>query len=91
MIMVRLQFSQRYNTSGKSLDVTAEIDFVTQMNTNSIQRIPVWAASNLVGIKAKSGLFKGTISCQVAVVDTSGKPVPGASVKIGAFERKVTQ
>ena len=79
------------NTSGKSLDVTAEMEFRDpngEIQTVS-QRIPVWTAANLVGVKAKSWAFsKGTISCQVAVVDTLGKPVPGASVKVSAFERK---
>ena len=52
-------------------------------------RIPLWSSNYLIGIKPDSwALSKEAFKFHVAVVDLSGKPVSGASVKVDLFERK---
>lgn len=52
-------------------------------------KIPLWSSNYLIGIKPDSwALSKEAFKFHVAVVDLSGKPVSGASVKVDLFERK---
>lgn len=51
--------------------------------------IPLWPATWLVGVKPEEwNGARGILGVHAAVIDTTGKPVPGAAVWIEAFERK---
>jgi len=53
--------------------------------------VPLWPASQLVGIDAESwaGSDQRKLDAVVAVVDTAGRPVAGAPVRVDAFERRM--
>jgi hypothetical protein len=52
-------------------------------------RIPLWNSRVLVGLRPDAwAVSKESLKFQVAIVDLSGKPVSGASVKVDLFERK---
>ncbi len=73
-------------------EITAEMEFRDpngEVQTVS-GRFALWNADYLVGIKPDGwAVSKDLLKLQTAVVDLSGKPVPGAPVKIDAFERRV--
>jgi len=53
-------------------------------------RIPLWHSKYLIGIKPDAwAVSKDNFKFHIAVVDLSGKPVPGAPVKVELFERKI--
>ncbi len=52
-------------------------------------RIPLWHSKYLVGVMPDSWtLSKEALKAHAAVVDLSGKPVPGATVKVDLYEKK---
>jgi uncharacterized protein YfaS (alpha-2-macroglobulin family) len=53
-------------------------------------RIPLWHSKYLIGIKPDSwAVSKEALKFHTVVLDLSGKPVPGAPLKVDLFERKV--
>jgi hypothetical protein len=73
-------------------EILAEIEFKDpngEIQTVS-SRIPLWHSNYLIGIKPDAwALSKDSFKFHVAVVDLSGRPVSGAPVKVGLFERKI--
>ncbi len=73
------------------MEVLAELEFNDpsgQVQTVS-SRIPLWPATRLVGIKPDSwALSKENLKFNVVVVDLTGKPSAGASVRVELLERK---
>ncbi|MDA8082393.1 MAG: MG2 domain-containing protein [Nitrospiraceae bacterium] len=72
-------------------DILAELEFRDpngEIQTVS-QRIPLWPASLVIGIKPDSWTSsKDDFRFQVAVLDLSGKPLPGKDVKVDLFQRR---
>ena len=72
-------------------EILAEMEFKDpngEIQTIS-SRIPLWNSSYLIGIKPDSwAVSKDAFKFHVAVVNLSGKPVSGASVKVELFQRQ---
>ncbi|MGI8785636.1 MAG: alpha-2-macroglobulin family protein [Acidobacteriota bacterium] len=75
----------------RPLEILTELEFQDPNGeTQTISsRIPLWSASQIVGIKPESWTAsKEALKFQIAVVDLAGKPVAGAAVKADLFQRK---
>ena len=72
-------------------EILAEMEFKDpngEIQTVS-SRIPLWNSNYLIGIKPDSwAVSKDAFKFHVAVVDLSGKPISGASVKVELFQRQ---
>ncbi len=72
-------------------EILAELEFKDpngEIQTVS-SKVPLWPSKYLIGIKPDSwAVSKEAFKFHVAVVDLSGKPIPGAPVKVDLFERK---
>lgn len=72
-------------------DILAELEFKDPNGeTQTVStRIPLWPAKLLAGAKTDSwAASKDSFKFHAAAVDTSGKPVAGAHVKVDIFRRK---
>ena len=72
-------------------EILAEMEFKDpngEIQTVS-SRIPLWNSNYLIGIKPDSwAVSKDAFKFHVAVVNLSGKPIPGSSVKVELFQRQ---
>jgi hypothetical protein len=72
-------------------EIVAELEYSDPNGEvlTSSTRIPVWPSQILLGLKPDSwALSKDKIKYQALVLDLTGKPLRGVSVKLDLFERK---
>jgi uncharacterized protein YfaS (alpha-2-macroglobulin family) len=73
-------------------DLLAEVEFrdpAGEVQTVA-QRIPLWPARRLVGLRTVSSeVFGDKVSAHVAATDLAGRPLVGARVAVDVFERKL--